>query len=1071
MYIGHLGRTYCLFSIMTRLLPGSVPDRPKCLSLPHLLPQKSTDCPARVKYKMKKRTLACILILLMLLACPVQGEAAPTNAPNVPDLSISVDPTEQQGGFSAILYNSSNGLPTSEANAIIETSEGFIWIGSYAGLIRYDGNSFERFDSTAGIANVRCLFADSKDRLWIGTNDSGLFLMDKGQIWHWNIEEGLNSSRIRAITEDTDGFILASGTTGITVFDADLHPAEMTDDRISPLKVMEMRPGNDGLVYGVSTDGDLFTLKNGMVVSFIPHQDSPAGTFTAILPDSEHPGYLYIGTDRASVLYGRLIDLFVAEKELDIAPLSDVDCMELIGGKIWICSSDGIGNLDDAGGFNLLESVPMHSFVGHVMADYEGNLWFTSTRQGVMKIVPNPFQDVFAQYSLSAEVVNSTCVAGNRLYIATDNGLIVTEDGKKLDSLPLSEAVTASGIHLEATDLLSWLDGIRIRCLTRDSAGRIWMGTWRGNGLLCYDHGKVTAYTPDDGLFSDQIRTISECENGRILVAGLGGVSIIEQDRVVESYGEQDGIVESDILTAAEGAGHDLILGSSGGGIYIVGSGETRVIGRKDGLKSEVILRIKHSRSKDIYWIVTGNSLAWMTPDYKVTTIQRFPYLNNYDLYENSHGDIWVLASNGIYVTTTETLLANETIESVFFSYPNGLPYTATANSFSDLTEEGDLYIASSLGVVRVNIETSYENVNDQKIAVPFIDADGTRIYPDDTGTFTIPSDIRKLTISSFVFNYSLTNPRVSYYLEGYDNEAVTVNRSELGPVDYTNLRGGDYRFVVQLKDFMGRETREMSVVIHKEKAFYEQIWFVVLAGLAVVALIALAARLYARKKTRVLEKKNQETMTLVREITHAFAKVIDMKDKYTNGHSTRVARYTAMLARELGYDDDTVEKYYQIALLHDIGKIGVPPEVLNKPGKLTDAEFGTIQSHTSQGYEALMEISIMPELAVGAQAHHERPDGKGYPNHLKADEIPRVAQIIAVADCFDAMYSNRPYRKRMNFEKAVSIIQEVSGTQLSTDVVDAFMRLVAKGEFRAPDDLGGGTMENINNIHNAQNA
>ena len=124
---------------------------------------------------------------------------------------------------------------------------------------------------------------------------------------------------------------------------------------------------------------------------------------------------------------------------------------------------------------------------------------------------------------------------------------------------------------------------------------------------------------------------------------------------------------------------------------------------------------------------------------------------------------------------------------------------------------------------------------------------------------------------------------------------------------------------------------------------------------------------------------------------------------------------------------NSTVEKYTQIALLHDIGKIGVPSEVLNKPGKLTDEEFSTIKSHTSLGYDALKEISIMPELAIGAQAHHERPDGKGYPNRLKGDEIPRVAQLIAVADCFDAMYSNRPYRNRMNFEKAVSIPISIS--------------------------------------------
>ena len=110
-----------------------------------------------------------------------------------------------------------------------------------------------------------------------------------------------------------------------------------------------------------------------------------------------------------------------------------------------------------------------------------------------------------------------------------------------------------------------------------------------------------------------------------------------------------------------------------------------------------------------------------------------------------------------------------------------------------------------------------------------------------------------------------------------------------------------------------------------------------------------------------------------------------------------------------------------------------------------------------------------MPELAIGAGQHHERPDGKGYPKGLKGDQIERVAQIIAVADTFDAMYSDRPYRKRMNFDKAVSIIKEVAGTQLTEDVVEAFLRIVERGGLRAEDDKGGGSMEDIDNIHMQQ--
>ena len=222
-------------------------------------------------------------------------------------------------------------------------------------------------------------------------------------------------------------------------------------------------------------------------------------------------------------------------------------------------------------------------------------------------------------------------------------------------------------------------------------------------------------------------------------------------------------------------------------------------------------------------------------------------------------------------------------------------------------------------------------------------------------------------------------------------------------------------------------------------------------------------------EQTRALKLKQEEDKALISEITTAFAKVIDMKDSYTKGHSFRVAEYTSLLARELGCDDETVERYYRIALLHDVGKIGIPKSVLNKPGKLTDAEYDVIKSHTTKGYDVLKDIKIMPDLATGAQSHHERPDGLGYPNHLKGDEIPRVAQIIAVADCFDAMYSNRPYRKRMNFERAVSIIRDASGSQLTPDVVDAFLRLVEKGEFRDPNDSGDGSMENIENIRKGE--
>ena len=115
---------------------------------------------------------------------------------------LSVDPLTSEGGYCAVLYDNTSGLPTSEANAIAQTSEGCIWIGSYSGLIRFDGNSFVRMDSTRGVASVVCLYTDTRDRLWIGTNDNGVAVLEKGQLTKWGKAEGLSSSYINAITED-----------------------------------------------------------------------------------------------------------------------------------------------------------------------------------------------------------------------------------------------------------------------------------------------------------------------------------------------------------------------------------------------------------------------------------------------------------------------------------------------------------------------------------------------------------------------------------------------------------------------------------------------------------------------------------------------------------------------------------------------------------------------------------------------------------------------------------------------------------------------------------------------------
>ena len=803
----------------------------------------------------RREWIPCLYLLLVLIMLLNVGAASADGGAEVRN---TVDPVGQPDNYSAVLYDNTNGLPTAEANDIVQTSEGLIWIGSYSGLIRYDGNTFERVDSTNGIASVVSLLVDSRDRLWIGTNDSGVAVMERGEFRMWGKAEGLPSASVRAIAEDLDGNVYVATTAGIAVIDRNMNLLVLDDPRIREAYMRDLRPGGDGMIYGLTHEGGIFTLKDSAVQSFLSADEISLKGIIGFLPDPENPGSLYLGTDSTNVYYGSLDNAFEAPQVWSVAPLSYVERLYCIDGRIWICAGDGIGVLD-GDSFHNLENLPMNSSLSRMMTDYQGNLWFASTRQGVMKIVRNQFSNLYERFDLPKAVANSTCMLDDKLFIATDTGLTVLDENGPLDSLPLTKAVTASGADMGASDLIALLDGCRIRSIIRDSRDRLWIATWRKYGLIRYDHGAVTAFTEAEGMFSDRVRVVCESRDGAILAANTGGLCVIEGDAVTARYGEESGLINTEILTVAQAENGDILLGSDGGGIYVVSESGVRNISVEDGLPSDIVMRLKCDPKRDLVWIVTSNAIAYISPDYRVTTVQKFPYSNNFDLFENSKGDMWVLSSNGIYVTPAEELIANGEISPVFYSIANGLSCITTANSYSELTPDGDLYIAGTTGICKVNIEQPFEHVENLKATVPFVEVDGRTLYPDGDGAFTIPSNTQKLTVPSFVFNYSLSDPQVSYRLEGFERSGTTIKRSEMVPVDYTNLRGGTYHFVMQLKDSMGRGNREVSVQIVKEKAFYEQLWFYMLVGLAVVLLIALLVKLYVRRRMRALEAKHRE--------------------------------------------------------------------------------------------------------------------------------------------------------------------------------------------------------------------
>ncbi len=200
-----------------------------------------------------------------------------------------------------------------------------------------------------------------------------------------------------------------------------------------------------------------------------------------------------------------------------------------------------------------------------------------------------------------------------------------------------------------------------------------------------------------------------------------------------------------------------------------------------------------------------------------------------------------------------------------------------------------------------------------------------------------------------------------------------------------------------------------------------------------------------------MLSQKNRQMQEVITQSMMTIANTVDAKEEYTRGHSSKVSEYSAALAKELGMTEEEVENIRYAALLHDIGKVGIPDTILNKKGALTDEEFEIIKQHTVVGSEILKGITIIPEADSAIKHHHERYDGRGYPDGLVGEEIPLAARIIAAADAYEAMSNKRVYRNRLSSVEIMEELRKGIATQFDPVVAQALIRLVEEDRLKDP--------------------
>lgn len=202
------------------------------------------------------------------------------------------------------------------------------------------------------------------------------------------------------------------------------------------------------------------------------------------------------------------------------------------------------------------------------------------------------------------------------------------------------------------------------------------------------------------------------------------------------------------------------------------------------------------------------------------------------------------------------------------------------------------------------------------------------------------------------------------------------------------------------------------------------------------------------------IDELKTENKTVCEMAARSILKALDAKDHYTYGHSMRVCYFSMVLGRELELNSEEMYDLQMSALFHDIGKIGTPDAVLNKPTRLTDEEFQIMKEHPMQSFDILRGFTTFEEIAKNAKHHHERYDGRGYPDRLKGEEIPLYARIILIADTFDAMTSTRVYRKGLPYNVAFEELIEFSGTQFDPGLVKHFIKGMKKEQAKNEDQF-----------------
>ena len=944
-------------------------------------------------------------------------------------------------------WNAESGLPANTITDVMQDKDGYMYFGTYSGLLRFDGVEFitlnRLYDEHYDFISARTTFQDTRGHIWIGSNDEGLVCIrnNNGEVYKYTVNDGLPNNSVRAICEDKNNFMWIGTASGVICVNRNYL--------LENLAGFDKIPNNNKFIVNqlyCDTAGRIWIVtreENGLYCY-------SGGKFEVshYIKSIKNPIVTYVTQDAAGAYWFGVAPHYVVKVTAEEEVVFDVGHGNQKGTMVtsifqdseknmWFALDNGVAVFHE-GQFSYMDTDNLLSddSVNDIIEDREGNIWLALDRGGVQKLSHGRFQTTHTPATVNAIAQDDF---RDVVWFGCDDGLYCYKNNKFITN--------------EITDFCK---DARIRHVGVTEDGALLVSAYEKIGQVKFNlDGSREQWKKENGLAGDRVRVAIQTKNKELYVGTTTGLSVINLKTKKISNTYKGGLLHNDFIMALyEDDDGSIWFGTDGGGVYVLKNGDIVKAYTKDsGLVGNIVFKISSVREGEI-WICTGSGLSVISKETGQIT--------NFDLSNGFGADgafqvildytqkIWGTNNKGIFnvnLSEMDEVIkgSRSAVNPTYFSKLDGINsggVTSTSVSMKD--DKGRLWFTLIDGFALMDPVKNESNKYAPTVKIQTVTLDNEKQNITYDGgrpgiRINVAPGVKRLSIKyTGISHVSSELVKFKTRLEGFDKNYSdwTTERT----VTYTNLRPGQYVFHVIAQNADGIQTEtEATAVIIKKAFFWEQTWFIIVMSVLVIGVLSLLIYL----RFAAYKKRQKEIEKLSIEVTMALSQTIDAKDKYTKGHSNRVAKYSRMLAAELGEGEKDQEKIYYVGLLHDIGKIGVPNAIINKPGKLTDEEYEIIKTHPVIGSDILKTISSMPEISIGARSHHERFDGSGYPDGLAGEDIPWIARIIGVADAYDAMTSNRSYRQYLPQDVVRAEIVKCRGIQFDPRVADAMLKLI----------------------------